>query len=250
MLEDLWTRVDGSAVYAKANMRLAPPGPDVVLVHGIGVSRRYLEPTAQVLAPHVRVYAPDLPGWGRSDRPPRALSIPELADALAAWLDVVRIDAPTLVANSMGCQVVVELAVRMRHRAAGLVLVGPTVDPGARTMPRQAARLVLDSVREPPSLLPLIAADYLRFGPRRFLATSRHALRDALEEKLPRVEVPTLVVRGARDAIVSQKWAEEAARLLPSGELATVPGRAHAVNYSAPRELSTLVRGFVARISA
>ena len=248
MLEDLWTRVDGAVVSAKSGVPIAPPdAPVVVFVHGIGVTRRYLEPTMQALAPHLRAYAPDLPGWGRSERPARTLAIPELADTLAAWLDVVGIDAPTLVANSMGCQVVVDLATRMRDRARRLVLVGPTIDPRARTMPRQAARLALDSVREPPSLLPLIAADYLRFGPRRFLATSRHALRDPIEEKLPRVEAPILVVRGTRDAIVSQEWAEEVARLLPRGELATVPGRAHAVNYNAPLALATLVRDFVAR---
>jgi 2-hydroxy-6-oxonona-2,4-dienedioate hydrolase len=247
MLEDLWTRVGGAAIYAKAAIRGAPPGSEVVLVHGIGVSRRYLEPTMRSLAPHLRVYAPDLPGWGRSDRPRRALAIPELADVLAEWLDVVGIEAPTLVANSMGCQVVVDLAARMRGRAAGLVLVGPTVDSGARTMPRQAGRLALDSIREPPSLLPLIAVDYARFGPRRFLATSRHALRDRIEDKLPQVETPTLVVRGARDALVSARWAEEVARLLPHGELVTVAGRAHAVNYNAPLALAALVRAFAGR---
>lgn len=248
MLEDLWTRVADAAVYAKAGLRVAPPdAAAVVLVHGIGVTSRYLEPTMQTLAPHFRVYAPDLPGWGRSDRPPRALTIPELADTLVAWLDVVAVEAPTLVANSMGCQVVVDLAARMRDRAGRLVLVGPTVDAGARTIVRQGARLALDSVREPPSLLPLIAVDYLRFGPRRFLVTARGALGDRIEEKLPLVEAPALVVRGTRDALVSQEWAEETARLLPRGELATVPGRAHAVNYNAPVALATLVREFVQR---
>jgi pimeloyl-ACP methyl ester carboxylesterase len=35
--------------------------------------------------------------------------------------------------NSFGCQVAVELAVRHPHRVGGLVLVGPTIDPAART---------------------------------------------------------------------------------------------------------------------
>ncbi|MBW3593125.1 MAG: alpha/beta hydrolase [Actinobacteria bacterium] len=248
MLEDLWTRVAGDAVYARSGIGVAPrDAPAVVLVHGIGVTGRYLEPTMEALAPHLRVYAPDLPGWGRSDRPPRALTIPEVADALAGWLDVVGIESPTLLANSMGCQVVVDLVARSRGRADRLVLVGPTVDPASRTMPRQAARLALDSLREPPSLVALIAADYLRFGPLRFLATARHALDDRIEQKLPLVEAPTLVVRGTRDALVSQEWATDAARLLPRGELATVPGRAHAVNYNAPLALGALVRDFIAR---
>jgi pimeloyl-ACP methyl ester carboxylesterase len=91
----------------------------------------------------------------------------------------------------------------------------------------------------------VIALDYLVFGPRRLLATSRHALADPLEEKLPHVRAPTLVVRGARDKIVSQRWAEEVAAGLPRGRLTVVPGKAHAVNYNAPAELARLVREFV-----
>ena len=244
----MWTRAGGFAVHAKAAVVLAPAGaPAVVLVHGIGVSRRYLEPTLEELAPSFRAYAPDLPGWGASEKPRRPLAIPELADVLVAWLDSAGLEAPTLVANSMGCQIVVDLAARVPERAARLVLVGPTIDPGARTMKRQALRLVRDSLAEPPSLVALIARDYLRFGPRRFATTARYALADRIEPKLPRVEAPTLVVRGSSDAIVLQRWAEEVARLLPRGELAVVPGRAHAVNFNAPVALAALVRAFVAR---
>lgn len=225
---------------------LPPDSPAVVLVHGFGVSSRYMQPTAVELAPFFRVYAPDLPGWGKSEKPRRALAIPELADTLAEWLGALDLPSATFVGNSMGCQVVVELAVRHRDRVERAVLVGPTVDRHARTFARQAARLFRDSVHEPLSLWGVIALDYVVFGPRRLLATARYALADPVEAKLPEVRAPTLVVRGARDQIVSRRWAEEVAAGLPRGRLAVVPGKAHAVNYNAPAELARLVRDFAA----
>src|SRR5947199_2667493 len=88
-LDGFWTEAGGWSIFSRARTDLAPAGaPPVVLVSGLGVSGRYLLPTAQRVAPNHPVYVPDLPGVGRSVLPPRALPVPELADSLAAWLAV------------------------------------------------------------------------------------------------------------------------------------------------------------------
>jgi pimeloyl-ACP methyl ester carboxylesterase len=89
-----------------------------------------------------------------------------------------------------------------------------------------------------------LIADYLRAGPVRDFVTLRHALRDRMEEKLPQVQAPALVIRGEHDPIVPQRWAEEVAALLPHGRLAVVRGAAHVVNYSRPDEVARLVTQF------
>ena len=75
--------------------------------------------------------------------------------------------------------------------------------------------------------------DYARMGPVRFAKTARYAREHHVEERLPLVRASTLVVRGERDAFVSQRWCEEAAALPPHGRLVVVPG-AHAAHYSHP----------------
>jgi 2-hydroxy-6-oxonona-2,4-dienedioate hydrolase len=86
-LESRWVTVDGLPVHARVSVDPVPDGfPALVLVHGLGVSGRYMVPTAERLAPHFRVYAPDLPGFGRSGKPSRVLNLTELADALAGWM--------------------------------------------------------------------------------------------------------------------------------------------------------------------
>lgn len=225
-------------------------GPPLVFVHGIGVSGRYLRPTARLLAADARVLVPDLPGFGQSERPRRALGVAGLAQALAAWLSAVGVERADFVGNSLGCQTLVHLAVAEPQRVERLVLVGPTVDAEARSFLRYAARLVRDMAREPAGLVAIAGFDYLLYGPLRFVATARSALADRIEEHAPLVTAPTLVVRGERDRLVSQRFAEQLAARLPRGELVVVPQAAHAVNYADPQALARLTRSFLSERSA
>jgi 2-hydroxy-6-oxonona-2,4-dienedioate hydrolase len=74
----------------------------VVLVHGLVVSSRYMVPTAERLTSHCRVFAPDLPGFGRNEKPPRALDVAGLSDALSAWMGELGLERAALVGNSFG----------------------------------------------------------------------------------------------------------------------------------------------------
>jgi 2-hydroxy-6-oxonona-2,4-dienedioate hydrolase len=79
-------------VYAQVSANVvADDAPKIVLVHGEGMSSRYMVPTALQLAPYYHVYAPDLPGFGKSDNPSHILNMAELGDALAAWMQAMSI---------------------------------------------------------------------------------------------------------------------------------------------------------------
>jgi 2-hydroxy-6-oxonona-2,4-dienedioate hydrolase len=53
----------------------------VVLVQGLVVSSYYLVPTLKRLAAYHLVYAPDLPGFGESEKPRRVLDVTRLSDS-------------------------------------------------------------------------------------------------------------------------------------------------------------------------
>jgi pimeloyl-ACP methyl ester carboxylesterase len=146
--------------------------------------------------------------------------------------------------NSFGCQVAVELTVRHPDRVGGLVLVGPTMDPSARTASRQILRWLQDTAREDPLQLPILLRDVRDAGPHRVAGTLAHALRDPIEDKLPLIKVPVLVTRGSSEPIVPTAWAQAATRLLPLGELSIVPGP-HNANDGAADHLSELVLTFL-----
>jgi 2-hydroxy-6-oxonona-2,4-dienedioate hydrolase len=140
-LRSHWIDVDGLPIHARAALDQAPPdAPAVVLVHGMGVSSRYLVPTGARLAPDFRVYAPDLPGFGRSGKPRHVLDVPELADALAAWMHAAGLKCAALLGNSFGCQIIATLAVQHPERVERAVLQGPTVPRDERTIFWQLVR--------------------------------------------------------------------------------------------------------------
>jgi 2-hydroxy-6-oxonona-2,4-dienedioate hydrolase len=243
-LRSTWTRVGRVRLHARCGIGAAEDDPPVVLVHGLGVSSRYLIPTARLLAREYRVYAPDLPGSGRSERPRRVLDIDQLADALTGWMRANELAHATLIGNSLGCQTIAALALRHPALVDSAVLIGPTMDRHARSTLRQFGRLLVDSTREVPAQPFLTLLDYWITGPYRTWRTLQYGLHDPLEMKLPRIQIPVLVVRGARDPIVPQDWSEEVTRLLPCGRLVVIPGGAHTV-ISTPHRLVRVLRPFL-----
>ena len=247
--------VDGISIHARVSTRVFGDGRTrLVFVHGLGVSVRYLEPTMVRLAKEHPVSGLDLPGFGRSDTPPKALDTAGLGRALAAWLDARGIGPAIFIGNSYGCQVIVELAMQDPSRVVGLVLNAPTMDPAHRSIFGQLWRVLADIPFEPWRLGFLVAIDYLRARPLRLLATLRHALADHIEEKLPDIVAPTIVVCGALDPVVTVAWAAEAARLVgissqgaAGATLTVVPTAAHALPYDDPASFASLIDAFVKR---
>jgi 2-hydroxy-6-oxonona-2,4-dienedioate hydrolase len=208
-LREQWTDVDGQRMFARVST--VPPRraePPVVLVHGLGVSSRYMVPLAEQLSEFYPVWAPDLPGHGRSSRPQHVLDIRQLAAALHKWMQGIGIERGVLIGNSMGCQVIVELADLAPECISAAVLLGPTMDPSGGVV-GQVRRLFMDQFREPVSLIPLQAFDYLGNGPIRTVMTFRKALRQDMIERAARLVAPTLILRGEHDPIVTDWFVRE-----------------------------------------
>lgn len=219
--------------------------PVFVLVHGLGMSGRYMMPTALLLAEWGRVYLLDLPGFGRSGKPKRPLSIHGLADAVAECIEDLGISQPVVLGNSLGAQVLADFAARYPLRLRAAVLTAPTADPEARTVPAQLFRLLLDLPREPLALFGIGISDYLRAGWVSILGTMLEALKHPMRETLAAIQAPVLLVCGERDPIMPARWREEAAQLIPRVTSVVLPGVAHALNFSASVALVQAVRQFL-----
>ncbi|HYG97687.1 MAG TPA: alpha/beta fold hydrolase [Terriglobales bacterium] len=216
----------------------------MVLVHGLAVSSRYMVPLARALSPYWNVYAPDLPGYGRSETPDHPLPITSLAGILRSWTRNMHLRETILVGNSMGCQIIVEYLLQNSNEVQACVMLGPTMDVYARSTLAQVWRLFLDQFYEPPSLVPMQAFEYLRFGPIRTAVTFLNALDHDMHGKLAAIRIPTLVMRGSKDPIVSQRWVNTLSRTLPQARLLNVPGAGHALNYNSPSVVADELRRF------
>lgn len=123
--ENSWfTRVNGARIhYQEAGDEGAPP---VILIHGFISSNLIWSHILLPLANEgFRVIAPDLPGYGYSDKPRGALyTIEEQARAVVGLMDRLGIKRATIVGASYGGAVAAMLALDYPERVAKLVLVG------------------------------------------------------------------------------------------------------------------------------
>lgn len=119
--EDQFVTVNGLRV---RYWQMGESGPPVVLVHGIGASVEYWVRNIPVLAQRYRVYAVDIVGFGRSDKPQGFdYHLENVGDFMAGFLDAVGLDSVHWVANSMGGLVTLVTTMRHPHRTRSLALV-------------------------------------------------------------------------------------------------------------------------------
>lgn len=247
---DQWVKVDGRRVFYRAlPAGPAASGPPLLLIHGISCCTETWAPFIRALARRADAPAllvPDLPAHGRSEKPDRILGMADLASwtrRLLEHMDVGPVDA---FGHSMGCQVALALAHRYPERVRRVALLGPTTGERHVSTPRAFFGLVGDSGREPLSYNLRLLRVFLRMGPPRYLLTAREMQRDDAFVRAPGVGAPTLVLQGARDAIIPKHVGEKLARALPRSGFAQVPGAAHAAQYSHPELTADRVLAFLA----
>lgn len=231
-------------IHTRVGVHNGSDKPALILVPGLVVTSRNVAPTARLLQERFSVFALDLPGFGKSDKPAKVLSVPQLATALLEWMDVVGLGKAHLLGNSFGCQVIVEVAARHPERVGRLVLTGPALDPAIRTFWKPILRLLLDGFYEPALIAPTLY-DFLEMGPRRVWGTYLAALADRIEDKLPILHMPVLLARGERDPIASQPWLECMASLLGNVQAQMLAGAPHALAFSAPKKVAELAEAFL-----
>lgn len=241
-----WTRVGTLRMHAAAAPGpQRPHGPPFILVHGLGLSHEYMMPTAECLAHRCEVFVPDLPGFGESEHPARALDIRGLADALTAWMDATGLVRAAMLGNAQGCQIIIDLAARYPERILAGVLQGPTTPPEERSWLRQFVRWWQNAPFNPRELDAMSLASYRKSGYLRVLRTFQYALDDALEMKCQYVRAPILVVRGQHDPICHESWAESLAQRFPHGRIVLVPHQAHTIVYTGGAALAAIATQFM-----
>jgi len=216
----------------------------IVMVHGVAVSHIYFLPTADLLSDNFDVIVPDLPGHGHSSKPPSALTVQEQARTLKRFLEVLGIPKVFIIANSYGCAITTEFAIEFPQAVDRLVLIGPAADPHCPDCFLQFCRLMQDTFFENPKMIAVGIHDVSEMGLRKAIETSVQMIDYDYRPRLPLIRAKTLVIRGQNDPLAPQKWAEEAAELIPSSRLITVEAAPHNVQFCSPQRLAEIASRF------
>ena len=180
-----------------------------MFVPGLGLDERSCAATMQFLDPPC--LAVRLPGYGMTARNVPDVSPPALGRKLIEELKSRGLPRATLVGHSASCQVVAEAAKDAPGLVVGLVLIGPTTDPSARSWPRLAERWIATARWEEPRMVPSLARQYTNTG----LGSMRRCMQAArahdILKALAGFTSPLLVIRGPHDAIANAAWVSRVA---------------------------------------
>lgn len=220
--------------------------PAYILIHGIGVSHRYLARLHAVLAAHAPTYSFDLPGFGGTPRPGRQLQVEDYGAFIAGALASRGIDSYILVGHSMGVQFAIEAALHRPESARQLVLMGPVVDSRHKNVMQQSIALTLDGIlRESPSSNWIVMGDYFRCGPRWYVTELPVMMKYPTLDRLSGIDVPVLVLRGSRDNVAGPDWSLRLSRAVAQGRLVEIPGVGHVAQHMRPKAVADAIRSFV-----
>ncbi|HYH36165.1 MAG TPA: alpha/beta hydrolase [Candidatus Saccharimonadales bacterium] len=218
----------------------------VILVHGIGVSSRYMLPLAEELAKDSTVYAIDLPGFGKSEKPPESPGLDTLADCLYSFIKQGSISSPTLVGNSFGCQIILRLLKRHPDINPDSVLIGPTMNVYERTHTKQIIRWLQNLRHEPARKFSwILIKDIVECGPFRVFKTLDIGIKDKPEAGLDKIRARILFMRGALDPIAPREWLQFLAAKNPLFTIGELPKAGHALNFNSPGPLARIINDFM-----
>lgn len=236
-------------------------GEPLLFITGFTISAAVFEPIIEMYAEHFDVITYDNRWSGRSPKPLRLTSVPELADDAARLLDSLGVESAHVYGLSMGAMIAQELALRHPEKVLGLILGGGT--PGgpravlpyldqlgsilahaATNMPRErfpwiGAFLFSDKFRRenPDRVRELVPLFVRHFSPP--WAINAHWWATVFHDtvaRLGQVQAPTLVMHGGEDGMAPLGVGELLADRIPDAELALVPGAGHAYPLEVPEE--------------
>jgi pimeloyl-ACP methyl ester carboxylesterase len=233
----------------------------MIVLHGIEGPEGWLS-FHDALAAGSTVLAPTLPGFGESERPAWIETVPHVALFNLWLLQELGIGEVDLVGLGVGGWIAAEMAVMCPRSFRRLVLVdaaglrpekGEVLDIFILPWREVVRRCFFDADASEEYHRVYDASPIVDFGGPREAGrsmTMRIAYRPymhdpALAPLLRRVQAPSLVVWGDKDAVVPIECGHMFAEAIPGAELRLIESCGHWPHYERPQELARLVRGFI-----
>ncbi len=239
-------------------------GEPILLLHGL----RPIPSDARLLTllgEHAEVVAPSHPGFGHSPRPAGFDSVYDLVHLYLALLEALPFRTVTLLGFSFGGWLAAEIAAASCHRLSRLILV----DPFGVKLGDRESRDILDLFNTTPAeVVRRSWHDPARFAPD-FNAMTDDALvvharnwdalcvygwepymyNPRLPRWLPRINVPTQVLWGASDGVVSPDYGRAYCNLIPGARFGLIEQAGHHPEIEQPEALAACILDFLATTS-
>jgi pimeloyl-ACP methyl ester carboxylesterase len=253
------------------------------LLHGGGYDSASLsyKHAIRTISEHHRVFAPDWPGYGESDKPKMEYTTEYYVGFLGDLMDALGLEKASLVGISMGGAISLGFALQSPQRVEKLVLVdshglGGEVPGGMASyvlvrLPllnrlvwaalKRSRKMVEQSLRtvfyDPQAVTENLVDEVYQLAKKPGAGRAwrswqeneieREGLRTNFVDRLPTLTVPTLILHGEEDKYVPVSWARRAHTLIEDSELNVLPRCGHWLTLERPGEFNRAVLEFLAR---
>jgi len=256
--------VDG----VRLGYREAGSGPPLVLLHG-GMSESFeWHRQLDALSDRWRVVAWDAPGCGESDDPPPGWSLADYAQCVVGFCREAGLQRPHVAGLSFGGGLALEVYRQEPFLPRSLILLSayagwrgslPADEVAARlagclelaahpTSPSRDDGRAFTGPRPDDAVLDELHAIASRVRPAALRDMGSAFAAADLNDVLPSVRVPTLVMVGLEDRRCRPQIGEAIAAAAPLSELIAVPGVGHVLHQEAPEEVNAAMRAFLTRV--
>jgi len=247
-------------------------GIPLVLIHGHPFDHTMWAPQVNAFSKNHRVITPELRGYGQSDVPEGATRFEDYATDVLTLLNYLGVESFHLCGLSMGGQVIMEMFRQKPNRIKSLIFADtfagldtPEVKQGrydtANQLEKDGMNAYADEViykmmkLANVSAMPEVAAHVLKMMKATSPVGAAAALRarseriDYLNEVLPLINIPTLVIVGRDDQFTPVAKAEELQQHLQNCKLVIIEDAGHLPNLEHPDEFNEVVLSFLHGIS-
>jgi len=235
-------------------------GPPVILIHGYTQSWDTWRSTIEQYADRYRMYAPDLWGFGLSEKERRtSFKVSDFIDLIPQLMEKLGMGRVAIMGHSMGGTTALGVAIKYpelvsKVAVVGSPIVGSSLSPFLKLMAvRSFAHLMLMGESKPllrafirvwsyavsrqnPDMFYKHFVANMKYSNESFVESIDSLRRVDLRSRLPGIQVPALGVFGSRDVIVNPNQARVFSECLPDAQLQVIDGAGHFPMWDTPRQ--------------
>lgn len=235
----------------------------IVFIHGFISTRVWWQPALERLPESFRAYAVDLRACGESEYCETGHTLTQYAQDLHEFVEQIGLQQFTLVGHSMGGGVAMQYALNHPDRLKALVLVDPLAAYGTRIASEITAwinaqqgnsegirQIVLGAFASPPTgaYLEKLVEDGVRWDKPIYLGTMDDMARFAISDRLPEINVPTLVTWGDKDTVIPFAAIVDIFTRIPGCGLEVWHGVGHSGPIEIPERFVELLARFIGEV--
>lgn len=218
-------------------------GPSLLYLHA-GGGFRPLHPAMPLLTENYRIIAPSHPGFGRSALPNWMTSVDDFAHIYLELMQRLDLRDTLMIGASIGGWIAAEIATKNTSRLSRIVLIGPSgIKVGSRDeldipdvfamSPEEfESRLFRDPKKFHPDFTKISEEDLTIVARNRqtmaLIAWEPYLHNPKLRHRLQMIDIPTLIVRGEYDGLISKDYASAYANLIPGATFIEISDAGHA----------------------